>query len=96
MTIYMLITVLLLFIWPIIVSICCLIVKGQQISSKFKYFLTSSFVGYVLIFLAQIFGEKISARIDNETLLNTVTIILYYVPTVIVSYKLAIVSSERN
>ncbi|MEA3455752.1 MAG: hypothetical protein U9R26_04540 [Campylobacterota bacterium] len=84
MNIYTLILFGVLLIWPVIVSICCLIIKHQEITSKVKYFLISVLVGYWLILAVYILADMISGVIPQNIL-----ILLFFLPTLIYSYKLA-------
>ena len=88
MNIYTFILVGLLLIWPIIVTICCLIIKNREIASKVKFFFISILVGYFLIMVANILGEILSDIIPQNIL-----VLLFFLPTFIYSYTLA---SESN
>ena len=83
------------FFWPVIVSGFYLVIKREQITSKGKYFLLSTFGGYVLFigfnflisYLARNFLE-----INSEEEMNTlvlITAIMLFIPPIIFSYVLS-------
>lgn len=84
------------FLWPLIITSIYLITNKQQISSKGKYFLLSTFGGYALMigfnfliaFLANSFLD-INSGVEMKTLALGTTIILFIPPMVLshVLYK---------
>jgi len=84
MNIYMIILFGVLLIWPIIVTICCLIIKKDEITFKVRFFFISILVGYFLIMAANILSEILSDIISQN-----IQILLFFLPTLIYSYMLA-------
>ena len=88
------------FLFPILVSICCLIVKREKIFYKLKYFFISSFVGYVWVAIFTTFrnilqsNEAINKKwysllLEYPNTLMTIDLALHIVPILILSYLLS-------
>ena len=83
------------FLWPIIVSGFFLIIKRDKIISKRKYFLVSTFGGYVLLigfnffigFVARIYIDP-NGDAEMKTIVMVTTMILL-LPPVVLSHVLS-------
>ena len=88
------------FLFPILVSICCLIVKREKIFYKLKYFFISSFVGYTWVVVFTTFRNLIQSNevihkkwysllLEYPNTFMTIDLALYVVPVLILSYLLS-------
>ena len=102
---YCILLIYTMFLWPIITTSCCLLINKSKIVSKVKYFLLSSFVGYVLIIGFTILMNLSKGELVNigsqltwtqEVLVWWVQGIGYFLPTVISSYILAKKISKKE
>ncbi len=100
---------LIMFLWPIITTSCCLITNRKIIISKVKYFSISLLLGYLLMigfgYLANISQSKLIDTGDTLTWTQHapaiwLQIIGYFLPTLLSSYiltkKYANKTLERN
>jgi len=83
------------FLWPVIVSGFYLIIKRDKIVSKGKYFLVSTFGGYILLigfnFLISFIASSFlgpDSEVEMKTLVMVTTMILF-IPPVVFSHVLS-------
>lgn len=79
-----------LFVWPIIVTFCCLVIKRQEMTSKVNFFFSSLLVGYISIIAALML-----VGILSDIIPPVIQILLCLLPPVISSYNLASESEKH-